>query len=549
MTLAILLVVAVALRLWGIHYGLPWLFYFHDEPQIVLRALRFGTGDLNPHFFLWPATLLLDLAFLAYVALFAVGRLAGWWTGAADFGAAYFRDPTAFYLLPRLQSVAFGTWTVWLAWELGAAAYAAPVGIAAAAGLAVNALHAHYSHLAHPVTAMTAFTTLGLLAAVRVAAGGRPRDLWLGAVATALGTACQYHAALLGAPLLVAVLRRASMESGAERRRWITRGLAAAALAGALFLVISPYVLLDYRTFRGDLAWMSAKTTGELTHATRGLLAGFVAFVRECLIPSLGMPLTLAASAGALVALWRRRAADLVLLAFVAAYLLVASRAAILNDRYGIPLVVPALLLTARALTEALTALRLDARARSWAVPVVTVLLCAPLLFTLVEMDCTMTRDDTRVEAKRWFESHVPPDARVVIDMQRFWNSGSPPLAENRERTQERLEEIRRGVSGAGHGAAYTQYYEFLLGHPRSPAYYLRSTNMGLATEPLAQYRREGFGWAIVNEDAARETRARGDPTGYYTALDREGTLVAEFRPERWRRLGPGIRIYRLTAG
>src|SRR2546427_6664199 len=124
---AALLGVALALRLWGIHYGLPWLFYFHDEPQVVLRALRFGTGDLNPHFFIWPGTLLLYLAFLAYTALFAAGLVAGWWHCAAGFAAAYFQDPTALYLLAPLESGAFCVWGVWLAWRLGRAASSPPL--------------------------------------------------------------------------------------------------------------------------------------------------------------------------------------------------------------------------------------------------------------------------------------------------------------------------------------------------------------------------------------------------------------------------------------
>src|SRR5262245_27857442 len=126
--LGLVLALALALRLWGIGYGLPWLFYFHDEPQIVLRALRFGTGDLNPHFFIWPGTLMLYLAFFAFAGLFLVGRALGWWAGKAGFAAAYFADPTAFYLLPRLQSVAFGVWGVWLAIGLGRAGWGTAVG-------------------------------------------------------------------------------------------------------------------------------------------------------------------------------------------------------------------------------------------------------------------------------------------------------------------------------------------------------------------------------------------------------------------------------------
>jgi hypothetical protein len=100
----------------------------------VLRALRFGTGDLNPHFFIWPGTLLLYFAFASYADLFVVGPVLGWWVGKEGFAAACFSDPTAFYLLPGIESVAFGVWTVWLAWGIGRAGWGTPVGIAAALG-------------------------------------------------------------------------------------------------------------------------------------------------------------------------------------------------------------------------------------------------------------------------------------------------------------------------------------------------------------------------------------------------------------------------------
>jgi hypothetical protein len=39
------------------------------------------------------------------------------------------------------------------------------------------------------------------------------------------------------------------------------------------------------------------------------------------------------------------------------------------------------------------------------------------------ESDWTMTREDTRAAAPRWFESRVPEDEKVVIDLPRFWDS------------------------------------------------------------------------------------------------------------------------------
>jgi hypothetical protein len=265
----------------------------------------------------------------------------------------------------------------------------------------------------------------------------------------------------------------------------------------------------------------------------------------------MGLPLAVAAALGCLLALFRRRRAAIVMLAFAAVYLLLASRSAVRLDRYAIPLLGVGLFLAAGALEALLMRLRVPERACAWLVPLGVVLLCAPGALELIETDYTMTRDDTRVESKRWFEARAAADDRVVIDMSKFWNSAGPPLAENRERIEERLTQIARGVSGAGHSAAYADYYRFQLEHPRRPSYYLRGTDLGNEARTLEEYRREGFRWAIVSDEAVhlQEGRAaRGEPSGldYYRALEREAARVAEFRPERWKRRGPVIRIYRL---
>jgi hypothetical protein len=547
--LAGILAIALVLRLAGLHYGLPWLFYFHDEPQIVLRALRFGTGDLNPHFFVWPGTLLMYLALIAFGGLFVAGRLLGWWSGKAGFAAAYFRDPSAFYLLPRLESVAFGTWSVALANGLGAAAYGAPVGLAAALGLAINALAGHYAHFAHPVTAMTAFTLLGLWAAVKLAEDGGARELALGAFALGCGTAAQYHAGLLALPLGTAVLLRAAREPRALGS-WLARGLAMGAGGVALFLLLNPYMILDHAAFRTDLAWITATTAGA---APRGAFSGIATFVTRCVVPVLGLPLALAAAAGTLLALVRRTRADLVLLAFSFGYFLLAGRAAVLYDRYAIPLVVPALLLASRFVLAAADALPALRPGRVWLPVAAAALLCAPSALALVETDWTMRRSDTRVEALRWFEANVPARSRVVLDMLRFWNTATAPLAEDSTRLGERIDEVTHGLTGGGHSSAYLEYYRYRLEHPVSPAYYLRGTELGAKAEPLAAYRAAGFTYAMTNSDvmdglATRAAPADSSGAAFYRALERECPRIATFRPVRWRVRGPEIRVYRIAS-
>ncbi len=335
-----------------------------------------------------------------------------------------------------------------------------------------------------------------------------------------------------------------------ERRgTWLMRGAAMIAGGIVLWLVISPYTLIDFRSFRADLTWIAAKTEGSLAGISRGGWAGLDGFVRTCLIPALGKPLAVAAAAGALFALARRTRADLVLLAFTLAYVAVASRAANLNDRYATPLVVPALLFAARVV-EAVVRGGWPRARLAVVVPVAAAVLCVPVATRLFEDDVTMTRADTRAEALRWFEVQVPADSRVVLDMLRFWNTATAPVAENRARLEERLVEVRT-VSGGGHSAAYEDFYRYRLAHPHRPAYYLRSTEMGTSVPALDTLRAQGFEWAMVSSEVTDVWRARPAPpdsggAAFYRALERSGPPAAEFAPEPWQRRGPTIRIYRL---
>ena len=49
----LILLLGFLLRSVAVHFGLPEL-YHADEPNVVNRALAYGTGDLNPHYFKIP---------------------------------------------------------------------------------------------------------------------------------------------------------------------------------------------------------------------------------------------------------------------------------------------------------------------------------------------------------------------------------------------------------------------------------------------------------------------------------------------------------------
>ncbi|MCC6652676.1 MAG: hypothetical protein IT348_16105, partial [Candidatus Eisenbacteria bacterium] len=393
-----------------------------------------------------------------------------------------------------------------------------------------------------------AFASLGLWACVRLAVDGGAHELRIFALALGLGTAAQYHAALLAVPLAVAITLRIA----AEPKLW-WRWLGAAFLAGlagiAIYLILSPFTILDYKQFLHDLTYEASKASGGAS-GPRAPARAILSFITDALVPSFTMPLLVLAGVGALAAFIRRKPADLVLLSFVGIYFLVMARSGTVNDRYGLPLVLPGLLFAARLVEEGVFRMPAAWR-RGWITPALMAALSIPSAMQLMEKNVTMQRGDTRIDAMRWFEQNVPTDERVVIDMHRYRNTASPPLTENGVRLQERIDEVTSGVEGSGNSRAYEPFFRYRLEHPKKPAYYLQSTDMGYDARRLEEYRRRGFRWAVTSDNARilHEGSARtGDSTRvrWYYDLDREGKLVAEFRPERWKRLGPVIKVYRL---
>ena len=102
---ALVLILAVLLRNWGINPDLPYL-YDIDEPVFVDPALRMvWSGDLNPHWFGHPGSTVIYINALIYLNIRFVGQVLGWFSDLSGFKSFYLADPTLFYLLPRFFSL------------------------------------------------------------------------------------------------------------------------------------------------------------------------------------------------------------------------------------------------------------------------------------------------------------------------------------------------------------------------------------------------------------------------------------------------------------
>ena len=99
--LACIVLVGLLLRLWGLDFGLPNVNTRPDESTLVHKAIAFGSGDLNPHFFKYPSLHFYLLAGV-YGLYFAAGLGLGLFAGVQDFQRQFFSDPSIFFLLGRV---------------------------------------------------------------------------------------------------------------------------------------------------------------------------------------------------------------------------------------------------------------------------------------------------------------------------------------------------------------------------------------------------------------------------------------------------------------
>jgi 4-amino-4-deoxy-L-arabinose transferase-like glycosyltransferase len=387
----LLFLFAAALRLWGITWALPTrdrAFSFHpDESVVVGYSLTLNPFALK----LDPAGFYNygSLGLLLNSLFIQIGRLTGL-DPAPDGGPI----PLPFYtggdlLTSRLVTVFLGAGACLFVYAAGRRLYGAAAGGAAGLLLAVAPLAVQHGHFATVDVPATFFIAGSLFFAARYLTGDteRARDLLWAGVWAGLAAAVKYNALLVVLAAFAAWFLR--------RPRGPVKGLGLAALgAAAGFVVGCPGVFLNPKALIGGVLTeaghvreghgdvFAATPPGVIYHAAFNLRWG------------LGLPLLLLTLFAVSLALYRRRPADLLLLAFALPYYLGVGLAEVKFARYMLPIFPPLLLLAGAALT--------GWRPRSpaaRALPVLGALAGAYALLFSLALDRVMTLPDTRDEA------------------------------------------------------------------------------------------------------------------------------------------------------
>lgn len=490
-TLGALLALGVALRVWGLSYGVADHYVRPDEPQRVATALRICRPSCHPGEFNVPSLLFYTLG-----AVFVPFRLLG--TGPLSLDMAL--------VIGRLVNVLAAAATILVTFLLARRLLPAPYALWAAAILSVAPLPVREAHFVTGDTVAVLFTALSLY---WLATGG----LMGAAVVIGLAAGFKYTCALL--------------LSGAAVVAW-RRIVPVAAVAGAVFLATSPYVLLDAAGFaRGFLLQASIARAGQWSDVSLAHLfpatRGWIHHLRFTLPVGLGLVALGLAALGLAAAVRRPRLRPLAV--FTLVFYGVIGEWHSLFARYTLPLF-PALAVLAAAGAAALAA-RVPGRAR-WGLALgLGAALVWEGLIPSARLDRLLGRTDSRARLQAWLDREAPREPIAITP--------TPPwaLPDFRGRRVYRLEPDRFAPDGRWDLEDLRQ----------------RGVRRVVILEhPLAYARNDPGLLAWLRGHAAVEASIeahRQVSLGAFDPVDAFFVPLAEF--DRVIRPGPNVTIYRLA--
>lgn len=407
--LGALCILALSLRLYGIRQDLPAATY-PDETLTIYTALKFGTGDFNPHNFINPPLyhyLLFALLALRYV----VGLALHWFSSAEDYIINYLSDPTAFFLIGRGLSVLFGMATLPIVLMLGRKIFCRRAGILALCFFACAPLHVQNCHYAIVDVSMLFFFCLSLLWIVDIGIHRNRSTYLISGIFAGLACATKYNAAILLIPMLV-------MHFLTPRERRVALGpVLWLFTAAGIFILTSPYTLLDGRTFVRDLYHLHTfSKVGWFGWEKRP--HAFLLFWGTILFKGIGPPIYVLALIGIYMGLQRRSPADVALLSLITVYSIIMGRANV-NAAYGrfmLPLVPLLVLYAAYALSAIIDALSAKLGHERFLLQGTVVLCLIPSILLSFNISHTLAQPSTLTLAGKWVENHITAGARILIE-------------------------------------------------------------------------------------------------------------------------------------
>ena len=415
--LVLILLVALGFRLWGIGFGLPYL-YHPDEAALISPAIHtVQTGDWSPHFFHYPSFFHHSLAFL-YIAYFVLGVSAGTFTSVQDLSSPQMValgtgqiDYPSEVLVGRLISAVSSLVVVFVVYKIGLL-NGKRTGLLAAASVTISPTLVYLSHWVTVDMTGIAWVAISLLFAIQIAYNPKWTGYIFGGIAAGLAAATKY-------PLILVAVGLVSAHCISHPvKQWLNRKLLIGiTLVPITFLVMTPYVFLELPDFLNGLAFSIAHYS-RLGHAGMegNSLQWYLSYIirQEGLLPFLSLP--------ALIwAIHTKNKVGVVLSVTSAVYFTLIARQLVRNDRTLAPIIPILIILGSMFAVACFKMLHKHIGQRYGKATYILTGLTLSLLIIIplwnsVKYNFLLSQEDGRDKARIWLETNVAPGSKIVLE-------------------------------------------------------------------------------------------------------------------------------------
>ncbi len=390
---AVLFVVGLTIRLWGIGFGGPLVVHPDEQQGAGVSVTMLKSGWIKPPVPYHYPTVYHYVLLPAFGLKYASGKAAGIWTTLADVDSRSFE----FYRLARAHSAVFGALTILLTYVLATKMWPGSrgrwVGVMAATFVAFSFNHVRESHNAVTDAALTFFIVVALIAIVAALRRGTPRAYAIAGFACGIACATKYSAV----PLVAVLVAAHFLDWSRAWTHWqrLPAGLLAVPVG---FFTGYPYAILNWPPFLEHLGRMGAYAgTREFDPVAR--FNHIVGYSSES---GFGLLFTVVLGMALLYFIHRRRAEELLAATLIVVSLVMLARTAHpFYGRYLLPILPASALLVGSFLMQAgdwLSRVR-SARIVQACLTATVVLLVWPQAFESVQFVKYASLPDTRALA------------------------------------------------------------------------------------------------------------------------------------------------------
>lgn len=377
---------------------------FNPDEFYIFKALRnmSETKSINPGCYIYGPFYVYQIG-----ASLAAGRATGV-IGPVKDSFYYLTHPeefAPFFLCGRIFSALMSTLTVAVAFLIGYRIGRLPLAAFASSLLAFIPLFSLASKFIKADSITTFWTSLVILFAVPLLVRSNWIYYILSGICVGLSAGCKYPAALNASYLVMFHLMRRCPEICAGGKKIVRddwKLVAAGGSSALAFLLVCPSVILDWKTFSGDLKWIeSASRAGSVIV---NVYESLICYSYDAMFYTVGIPGTIAIAGGLILCLCKPEKIWVGMFPAIIWFLIIAGLGSETSDAYLLPAYIPLCLMAGRFVFYPKKQLFCSAAA--------VIIIISTFSYSLAYANVARA-ENVRTAAAKWINRNIPSGSTI----------------------------------------------------------------------------------------------------------------------------------------